>query len=687
MSQATDGHLQTKGRPGIGWDLIGLLLVTGSVFFVNLGGARLWDRDEPRNAGCAVEMLQRGDWVTPMFNDELRGQKPVLTYWLMMSAISAFGVNEFAVRFWSATLGVGTVLLTYLWVRHLLFPSMARWAALILSTSLMFTMASRAATPDAPLIFCMSLSITAYVLLTFKPSNVSNWNEVLALGRAERLRRPGYWFPTSAGALLVYAAMALGVLAKGPVAFVLPTIIIGLFVLIESSADEFYSGSNEKRRHRQGLSWLLHRTATAVHPGRFFQAVWQMQPWWLVLMVALISAPWFVWVGLRTEGEFLQLFFFREHFERATSAMEGHSGGWWFYPLAILVGVFPWSIVAVPALLVWRSLAKPVTLDSSRKAESSDDIGENNCGQWSSAWTLASVWIGLQVAVFSLASTKLPSYVTPCYPAVALLLAMVPTQLSQASWTMRPFWLRAGFASWILAGIALSSVLVYVFVSTMNWNVGWLPTIGGVLILGGVVTWCLYERQQLRMVSHSMFFTSLLFAVLTFGYATQYVSQFRSTDDLWQIARQHQRDGAVLAGYRDLESTWIYYAGQPIWELLPPAQAITDSPNDASLSSTARSPATPGLDDPFVREHDWQVKPRATVAQLLQYRPGSVIVTPEKHLDELLAQLPTGYIVLDKRPDFLTRHQLVLVGPRDARTELEEEPLRSANTLGDPKPR
>ena len=46
--------------------------VAGIVLFTNLGGPRLWDRDEPRNAGCAVEMLARGDWVVPWFNDELR---------------------------------------------------------------------------------------------------------------------------------------------------------------------------------------------------------------------------------------------------------------------------------------------------------------------------------------------------------------------------------------------------------------------------------------------------------------------------------------------------------------------------------------------------------------------------------------------------------------------------------------
>ena len=59
-------------------DLAILALVGGVVLFSNLGGPRLWDRDEPRNAGCALEMRERGDWITPWFNDELRSHKPVI---------------------------------------------------------------------------------------------------------------------------------------------------------------------------------------------------------------------------------------------------------------------------------------------------------------------------------------------------------------------------------------------------------------------------------------------------------------------------------------------------------------------------------------------------------------------------------------------------------------------------------
>src|SRR5688572_19133204 len=73
-------------------------LVAAIVMFTNLGGPRLWDIDEPRNAGCAREMWLRGDWIVPTFNAELRTHKPVLLYWCMMAAYSVLGVGELAAR-------------------------------------------------------------------------------------------------------------------------------------------------------------------------------------------------------------------------------------------------------------------------------------------------------------------------------------------------------------------------------------------------------------------------------------------------------------------------------------------------------------------------------------------------------------------------------------------------------------
>ena len=93
------------------------------------------------NAGCTREMLARGDWITPVFDGELRTHKPILLYWLMMTAYAWFGVSEFAARFWSAASAIGTALLTYGIGRRMCSSTVGLWAAVILVTTLMFDVA------------------------------------------------------------------------------------------------------------------------------------------------------------------------------------------------------------------------------------------------------------------------------------------------------------------------------------------------------------------------------------------------------------------------------------------------------------------------------------------------------------------------------------------------------------------
>ncbi|MEM8732847.1 MAG: hypothetical protein AAGG44_01400 [Planctomycetota bacterium] len=68
-----------------------LAILSCTIFLTQLGAARLWDRDEPRNSRASHEMLARGDWIVPTFNGELRDHKPILLYWGQMAGYSLFG--------------------------------------------------------------------------------------------------------------------------------------------------------------------------------------------------------------------------------------------------------------------------------------------------------------------------------------------------------------------------------------------------------------------------------------------------------------------------------------------------------------------------------------------------------------------------------------------------------------------
>lgn len=74
----------------------------------------LWIYDEVRNAECAREMWERGDWVVPTFNGELRTLKPPIHYFFMFGGFELFGATEWGARIFSAVFGVLTIAITYI---------------------------------------------------------------------------------------------------------------------------------------------------------------------------------------------------------------------------------------------------------------------------------------------------------------------------------------------------------------------------------------------------------------------------------------------------------------------------------------------------------------------------------------------------------------------------------------------
>lgn len=579
-----------------GWrDALLVAVVAGTVFFFQLGGTRLWDRDEPRNAGCAAEMLAAGDWIVPRFNDQLRFHKPVLTYWLMMSAYQVFGVSEFAARFWSAALGVGTCLLTWRIGSLLLGRRAGLLAGLILPGSTLFVLASRAATPDAPLIFCWTAAIWVYVE-SLKP----RWIE----GAAGTCSGNRGWFPRRLPVVAAfYGFIALGALAKGLAGVVPPMAIIGLFLML---------------RINDGRRWWL-----VFHPGVFLSALISMRPLAGLVVVLAIAGPWYGLVAAATEGEFPRLFFLREHLGRATQTFEGHSGGWWFYPLALLAGMFPWSVFAVP-----------VALESGWHRTKVNRPGV----------TLLVCWIAVTLGLFSLASTKLPSYITPCLPAAAILTGHAVGLWGQGRNSIGAQWYRVG--EWALLACGIGLVIGFAVIAR---KLGASPAVlvvpGAALVVGSALTifagrlgvrgkmaWSGFTSPGLVVA------TAVLFQLGLFGLSAREVDRTRMTSGITDAIRKANPDAAIAA-YRCLESSWVFYGQRPIHELALPGE-----------------PAPNG-----VRTADWQPLPRLAPEALSNEPREWLVVVPAGHLEELQGRLGGPSEVLAQTPDFLRERELVLL--------------------------
>ncbi len=535
-----------------------IALAAGAVFFIGLGASRLWDDDEAKNATCAREMRGRGDWIVPTFNAKLRTDKPVLLYWLMLGSYSLFGTTEFAARLPSALLAVGTSLLTYHLGRRLFRPEVGLWAGLVLATSLMFSIDGRAATPDSTLVFCTTAALTAFA-----------WN----IGGSKagcRVQGTGYSVLTTnlSTWLLIDAALAMGVLAKGPVGAVMPLAAIGLFLLLVRTEPQ----SLPMPEFGTLASYLKHAARQAIRRiGRclavFPQTVWSMRPLTLLAVVAMLAMPWYLAVGMATGGQWPQEFLWKHNVERFVTPMEGHGGPIVFQFVALVIGFFPWTLTLI------AGLAECVGRIRRQEPDSRACL---------LLLTWAAVWFGL----FSLCRTKLPNYVLPAYPALA-----VAAGLWIANWIASPAriaarrWMQLGWGLMAVGSVAFTIAIAIELPRRMPEapNFAW---IGIVPLVGAVIGWTLQrdrwspafrlpgspprrglqQRRQAAWSVAALVVTAAAFCVLLFTAAIAPLSR-RQTSQLTAQVIRRLGDQPVRVGQFVLRLPGlVYYDGPHVEE-------------------------------------------------------------------------------------------------------------------------
>jgi len=266
-------------------DLGFLLAAFGTLFFQFLGRLPLIDPDEGRYIEIPREMLERGDFVTPMLNYVKYFEKPPLHYWLNALSLSLFGENEFAARFAGTLCGLLTILVTYHLGRALLGRRTGLYGAVLLGTAGGFLVQSRINFTDMTLTFFLTTAFACFALATREGEN----------------HKARYYY-------LFYLCMALAILAKGLIGVVLPGAVIFLYLLFT-------------RR------WSILREMRLVTGG---------------LLFLLVCAPWFVLVSLKNP-EFPHFFFIHEHFQRFLTQVHHRYQPVWFFVPVLLATLLPWS--------------------------------------------------------------------------------------------------------------------------------------------------------------------------------------------------------------------------------------------------------------------------------------------------------------------------------------------------------
>ena len=277
-----------------------LLLLCFFTFFLGLGGQAITDADEAYYAEASREMVESGDWLTPRFNYQNRWEKPVLYYWLTSATYLITGPTEFSARVWAAFSGAGLVLLAWGIARHMSGRLDVAWlSGAVVATSFGYFSMARAALPDLPLTFFITLGI---------------WAALRAVDAADQ-RRSGPVGPATAmkwWALAGFGAGA-GFLMKGPVALVVPGVVLLPIAW----------------RERRRLHLDIRGIAVAA------------------LVAAVVGLPWYVAMWLEHGDAYFQSFFVADNLERFTTERFNDARQFWFYLPVLLGGLMPWSVYLV----------------------------------------------------------------------------------------------------------------------------------------------------------------------------------------------------------------------------------------------------------------------------------------------------------------------------------------------------
>jgi 4-amino-4-deoxy-L-arabinose transferase-like glycosyltransferase len=320
----------------------------GFLFFFGLAFFGLIGADEPRYAQVAREMLARHDWITPTLGGKPWLEKPPLYYWQAMLAFSIFGVSDWAARLPSAVDATLMVVVTYLFLRRFR-PGFQLDGALMTASAAGIIGFARAASTDMPLAATFAIALLAWFA----------------------------WYESESRRFLAlfYCFLALGMLAKGPVAPLLAAVII----LVFATATSDYR--------------LLGRTLWV--PG--------------IMLFCAVVLPWHIAVQIKNP-EFFRVFILQHNLARFGTNLYHHPEPFWYYLPVTLLGLIPWTVFVVASLAetvrIWWTARREI-LDSGRRAL---DV-------------FLVIWVAVPVAFFSLSQSKLPGYIVPALPAGTLLLA------------------------------------------------------------------------------------------------------------------------------------------------------------------------------------------------------------------------------------------------------------------------
>jgi len=285
-------------------DILLLSVIIGLLFGIMLGSFPLESPDGARYAEIPREMIVSGDYVTPHLNGVKYFEKPPLFYWIQVSSIKLFGLNDWSVHIPNAFFAFLTCLFVYFSGRKLFNRKAGLLASLTLATSTLFFVLARIVTLDMTLTAFLTVGMCSFL--------------IGVTSTQYGLKRNIYFWT-------FYISSALAVLTKGMVGLIFPGMVIFLWLL-------FYGNWRDLKY-------------CCLPSG--------------ILLFLVIALPWHILVHLKNP-EFLRFYFWEQHFLRYFTCYAQREQQFWFFPVVLIGGFLPWIFFLPQALkkysaATWRA--------------------------------------------------------------------------------------------------------------------------------------------------------------------------------------------------------------------------------------------------------------------------------------------------------------------------------------------
>jgi len=498
--------------------LILLLALSILPYFVGLGDNAIWDANEAFYVETPRQMIERGDYLDPSFNGRPRLNKPPLSYWIVAGFYRAFGVSVETERIAIALGALLLVATAFVIGRRAWSTDAGLMAALALASAPRVLMFARRIFIDVYIAAFMGLTLLFLVLAESQPARRRGW---LAM---------------------MYVAMGLAFMTKGPMAVVLP----GAVVLAWLATD----------RRLADLGRLM-------LPGG-------------ALIVAAIAVPWYAALYAEHGWATIRAFFIDENLARFAAPYDATAAGRGplFYVPVLLTDLFPWSIF-LPAALY--AAVRTVWTSPAGAAERRLPL-------------LLLAWVAVIVGFFTLSKTKQDLYIFPAVTAIAALVGgLLGPAVTAAPGAARPLVRWTALAAGTLVAVA-GGVLLFLFASAARVYAidgasltGWAAVVAGLAAAGFALRGRTFASlATIGAVAVAMNWIFVTSALPSFR-------QYQPVPAMSDRIRAMAGPGARAGYYRIALPSLTYYLGRPVVELFDPSQlADTLEEGEAWVLITAR---------------------------------------------------------------------------------------------------